>query len=67
MIRLPRPILSAVASLLIQKETQDNITMSVHGTYTCIRKYPMCRWNWNATRNVENPPANQKVHVMHIQ
>ena len=38
---VPSPTLSAVASLLIQKETQDRMTMRVQGTYTWIMKYTM--------------------------
>ena len=52
-IYVPRAILSEVASLLIQKETHDNTTRRQQGTYTLIRKYPMCRHNIKRTVRIE--------------
>jgi len=37
-VQLPRPTLSLVASRCIQKETHDNTTMRMQGTYTWMRK-----------------------------
>ena len=49
----PRVILSAVASRLIQNDTQDITTSKLQGAYTLIIKYPMCLLKINLANNME--------------
>lgn len=67
---IPSDILSAVASRFNQKETQDKTTNSMQGPYTCIKKFPICRWRWKLTNNIEYSTKNKKTvvtktHVKH--
>ena len=49
---LPRATLALVASWLIQKETQDNITIRIEGRYVWNTKYPMFLCNLNESDNL---------------
>ena len=53
----PRAILSEVASLLIQKPTQEMMTRRLLGTYTLMRKYPMWRRSLKLAHSMENVPV----------
>ena len=57
---LPKEILSDVASLFNQNETHEITTSRTHGPYTCITKFPMCRWRWKLTISVECSPKIRK-------
>ena len=65
----PKAILSDVASLLIQNPTHEMMTSRLHGTYTLMRKYSMCRFSLNVTNSTENASArkyyNEIIFVLH--
>ena len=48
---IPKATLALVASWLIQKDTQDNITIKIDGRYVWNTKYPMLRWSLNDNDN----------------
>lgn len=58
---LPKETLSAVASLLSQKETHDKTTSRTQGPYTCIKKFPMCLCRWKLTSSMEYCAEKSKI------
>ena len=57
----PSAILSEVASLFIQNPTHEIMTSRLHGTYTLIKKYPMCLLSLNVTYSTENASGNMQA------
>ena len=57
---LPNEILSDVASLFNQNETQEMTTRRTQGPYTWMTKFPMWRCRWKLTIKVECSPVKKK-------